>query len=608
MKSKLLLILLTGLVLAACSRSDRTETLTPDPGAVRATTSGEVMGAADANDTYVWKGVPYAAAPIGDLRWRAPQPATNWNGTREAVAFGPSCPQFWNPISGMDGSGGDIVGDEDCLSLNIWAPRERATADGDALPVMVWIHGGGNSVGTSRTFFGDTLAGTQDVVVVTINYRLGLLGWFSHPALRATATSPAEASGNFGTLDTIAALEWVRDNIRAFGGDPDNVTIFGESAGGRNVYALVASPMAQGLFHKAIVQSGSLANTPRALSENYSDNESRGMSNSSKEVVARLLEADGRVMDRAAAKKLQAEMSAEDMVAWLRTRTLEQLLGGTTSGFIGMYVAPQIFADGTVLPAEPMRAALAKPGAVKVPVMTGTNRDEMKLFMAQDPELVSRFLGLFVSVSDQDLYDRIARYQSDHWKASAVDMAAMSMTAGGGAPVYAYRWDWDEAASNIFVDYPSLLGAAHGLEISFVFGDFERSLLPGFYDGDGAEERDALSNAMMSYWTQFATTGDPGKGRDGSLPPWGAWGSDTGNYIVLDTEQDGGIRMANGSITIDDVKAEIVSDNGMPAERRCNVYAQLFFLYEGTTSEWDPAQFDALGCAGRDPYAALFGF
>ena len=596
------------LAVAGCGGPDEVRQLTPAPDTVRMTQSGEVIGAEDGSDTYVWKAIPYAAPPAGDLRWRAPQPAASWDGQRQAVAFGPSCPQFFNPIGGMPGEEGEVIGDEDCLSLNIWAPRNHASADTDPVPVMFWIHGGGNTVGTAGTYYADVLAGTQDVVVVTINYRLGLLGWFSHPALRETARSPEDASGNFGTLDTIAALKWVRGNIRAFGGDPDNVTIFGESAGGRDVYALLASPAAQGLFHKAISQSGSLRITPRAHAENYTDDAERGMQNSSREVIARLLVADGRAADRAAARQAAANMTPEVLSGWLRDLSPGEILNAADSGFAGMYAAPQIFADGTVLPAEGIRAALTAPGSGRVPFMTGSNRDESKLFMAQDPGLVNNFLGFFVRVRDQAYYDRLAAYQSDHWKARAVDTAAAEMTAAGGAPVYAYRWDWDEGASNFFVDYPTLLGAAHALEISFVFGDFERSLVPAFFSDKGADERIRLSDAMMSYWTQFAMTGNPGKGRNGDLPEWGAWGGASGDFIVLDTDQDGGVRMTDDGVTFADLKTRLTQDSELPGEMRCYVYAQLFFLFEGDNRLWDQAQFDGMGCADKNPYDALNAF
>jgi len=610
MSFKRILFGVVALGLSACGADDIAE-ITPvsDPGTVRMTTSGEVIGSTDKHDTYAWRGIPFAAPPVGDLRWRAPQPVAAWEGRREALSFGPACIQFWSRLSGMEGSAGEVAGSEDCLTLNIWSPQDRSGPNRGPLPVMVWIHGGGNTVGAARTYAGDTLAGKQDVVVVTINYRLGLLGWFSHPAIRGTATDPTDASGNFGTLDTIAALDWISANIAQFGGDPSNVTVFGESAGGRNVYALMASPLAKGLFHKAISQSGSLSTTPLHIAENYADDETRGMTNSSREIIAELLQREGKATDRETAKAAAESMSHEETLGWLRQQTPTDLLAGTVAGLSGMYRAPQMFHDGVVLTAASPRKQFDDPSSYNaVPLMTGTNRDESKLFMAQDPEWVSRFLGLFVSVSDQEQYDLVAAYQSDHWKARAVDTPAERIVAAGGAPVFAYRWDWDEGASNMFVDYSTLLGAAHGMEISFVFGDFERGLLPGFFDDNNVEARDKLSDAMMSYWTQFAYSGDPGKGRKGELLQWGAWGSQAGDFIILDTEADGGIRMTSEGVTLDDMKSRLAAEESLPPQKRCELYASMFFLFEGNNDHWDQEQFNTLGCGEMNPYTALRGF
>lgn len=585
------------------------ETVAPvsDPNTARMTTTGEVVGYADGHDTYAWKGIPYAAPPVGELRWRAPQPPLAWEGARDAVAFGPACTQFYGLLSGMPGKQGEIVGSEDCLTLNIWAPRERSGPNRAPLPVMVWIHGGSNTSGSSRTYFGETLAGTQDVVVITINYRLGLFGWFTHPAFRNTAANPLDASGNFGTLDTIAALQWVQKNIAQFGGDPANVTVFGESAGGRNVYALVASPKAKGLFHKAISQSGSIATNPVSFAENYQDDDSRGMQNSSREIVARLLQSEGRATDREAAKKQLSEMSDDALISWLRSVSAADLyVGGIGKTALGGYSAPQTIQDGVVLSDGPMRAQFNNASSYNaVPLMTGTNRDENKIFLAQNPEYVSRFLGVFVSAKDPDLFNRVASHRSDHWKARAVDTPANLISSNGGAPVFAYRWDWDEGAKNIFVDYAELIGAGHGMEISFVFGEFDRSFVPGFFDGIDIAARDKLSDAMMSYWTQFAYTGDPGKGRAGDLPTWGAWGSGEEKLIVLDTDADGGIRMTSDGVTIRSVQARLVADDQLPPQKRCELYAQMFFLSEGIKDYWDQEEYISLGCADLDPWDVL---
>jgi len=231
-----------------------------DPTSERVTSTGKVRGFAAGNGAQGWLGIPYAAPPVGPLRWRAPRPARPWAGTREALVPGPVCPQLGGPLADVaPKEWGKVVGAEDCLTLNIWTPRHtpaELSALAEPYPVMLWIHGGGNTIGYGADYDGRVLAGTHKVIVVTINYRLGVLGWFNHPAVLAGAENADDASGNFGTLDTIAALQWVQDNIAAFGGDPERVTIFGESAGGVNVFALLASERAKGLFHGAISQSG----------------------------------------------------------------------------------------------------------------------------------------------------------------------------------------------------------------------------------------------------------------------------------------------------------------------------------------------------------------
>ena len=210
-----------------------------DPGSRRTTPSGEVVGFSGRYGSYVWLGLPYAAPPIGDLRWRAPQPNAAWSGVREALQAGAPCVQYASPFGGIQTARVNTpVGNEDCLTLNVYAPKS-ATAT-SFLPVMVWIHGGGNTIGTSTLFDGGNLATRRDVVVVTVNYRLGPFGWFRHEALRAGAADDVERSGNFGTLDLVRALEWVQSHIAGFGGDPARVTMFGESAGATNVMTLLS--------------------------------------------------------------------------------------------------------------------------------------------------------------------------------------------------------------------------------------------------------------------------------------------------------------------------------------------------------------------------------
>jgi para-nitrobenzyl esterase len=574
----------------------------PDPATVRFTTAGPVVGFQASDATYAWLGIPFAAPPQETLRWRAPRLAEPWSEIRPALAPGSPCIQLWSPLfAETGGEPGDVMGSEDCLYLNIYAPRGHASADGELVPVMVWIHGGGNSVGTGGSYDGRILAGGQDVLVVTFNYRLGLLGWFSHPALRQSADNPREASGNFALLDMIMALNWVQNNIASFGGNPDNVTVFGESAGGRNTFSLLASPLASGLFHRAIVQSGSPGTWPLDRAENYRDEAEPGHAVSGREVVGAQLLAAGRADGRTEMKRLQAELPAAALMAFMRSRSPQQLYGAL--GLEGMYRAPQNFRDGVVLPSRSLYRVLADPDAYNnVPLMTGSNRDEAKLFQAMNPALVNRWLGLLPRIKDPALYAWRARYDSDRWKAVAVDEVAAAMRAPGAAPVYAYRFDWDEGRASWLVDLPELLGAAHALELDFLFGDMIAPRVPGLLTGDNAAGRAELAAAMQQYWAAFAYSGDPGRGRDGTLPRWTSWAASDGGFMVLDTAADGGLRMSRDGVTMDRLYRRIVADP-VPADTsaRCALYANLFLGQGDTAFFFDPVDYAALGCADLAP-------
>ncbi|MDE0931503.1 MAG: carboxylesterase family protein, partial [Halioglobus sp.] len=417
---------------------------TPNAGAERDIQNGTVIGSEDANNTYVWLGIPFAAPPIANLRWRSPQPAKPWTQTLKTTAFRDACVQLSGPLDGLPDDSGAVVGNEDCLYLNIWSPRDNSSAIPDKLPVMVWIHGGGNTIGTANTYNASLLAGNEQVIVVTINYRLGFFGWMSHPALRTPDRDALDASGNYANLDMIAALQWVSDNIANFGGDRNNVTIFGESAGGRNVFSLMASPLAKGLFHRAIAQSGSVGTTPLWRAENFHDDARPGQVLSSREWLALQLKNAGRASDSSAARAAQMLMSEEETRDFMYSRSAQEILEGVSGG-AGMYQAPQSFRDGTVLPKDTLYKVFSDPSRYNsVPLITGTNRDEAKLFLAQDPEFVELRFGFLPRVKDLQAYNELTAYLSDSWKAMAVDGIADIIAANSSEPVFAYRWDWDE--------------------------------------------------------------------------------------------------------------------------------------------------------------------
>ncbi|MEZ7997794.1 MAG: carboxylesterase family protein [Halioglobus sp.] len=575
-----------------------------NPSAERDTQSGSVIGSEDPNNTYVWLGIPFAAPPVADLRWRSPQPVKPWTETLGTTAFRDACVQLSGPLDGLPDDSGAVVGSEDCLYLNIWSPRDHSSFNAEKLPVMVWIHGGGNTIGTANTYDASLLAGSEQVVVVTINYRLGFFGWMSHPALRTPDRNALDASGNYANLDMIAALQWVSDNIANFGGDQNNVTIFGESAGGRNVFSLMASPLAKGLFHRAIAQSGSVGTTPLWRAENFHGDTQPGQALSSREWLSLQLQNSGRAKDSKAARAAQMLMSDEETRDFMYSRSPQEILEGVSGG-AGMYSAPQSFRDGTVLPQDTLYTVFSDPSRYNsVPLITGTNRDEAKLFLAQDPEFVELRFGFLPRVKDLQAYNELSAYLTDSWKAMAVDGIADIMAANSSEPVFAYRWDWDEGGKSWLIDYSELLGAAHGLEVAYIFGGFDGAIgAPGLYTDNNIAGRDLLGQEMRSYWSEFASTGTPANGRSGVLPQWRAWSNAGANLMLLDTARGGGLRMVNEPMTVAMLKERIAQDPNIPELRsRCALHVQLFLLANAGDDVWNEADYNALGCAQFNPW------
>ena len=577
----LALIALVGLSgISACGRGRAPQPVphTSDPSSKRELSLGSVVGFAAREGAQAWLGIPFAKPPVGDLRWRAPRPPEPWPGTRETLKFGSACPQNANRLGDApDPKPGTVIGSEDCLYLNVYAPTATPEAvTSRRLPVMVWIHGGGNSVGHAGSYDGSALAAKRSVIVVTTNYRLGPFGWFRHPALVASAANDADASGNFGTLDLIRALEWVRDDIAAFGGDPRNVTIFGESAGGTDVYSLLVSPLAKGLFQRAISESGGLRTASLAEAANLKDAEEPGDERSSGEVTPRILfpelaHADGvsRAQSLGAAEiasRLRAASPAQVFAAYRES-------GPERMG--GMIEMPMVLRDGHVLPSEESEKLLAEGRYNQVPIITGTNRDEIKLFMYGDPKQVRWWFGFLPRMREPERYSLTAEYATLGWKLGAVDEPAAVMRGIQGPSVYAYRFDWDEEPSLLGSDFSKLLGAAHGMEIPFVFQSFEGSLFGRMFTDKNRPGREALADAMSSYWTQFAYTGAPGRGRDESLPEWRAWDPSEGGpkFVVLDTAEGGGIRMHDRALTRETLLAQLASDSRLDDALRCELFS-----------------------------------
>ena len=486
----------------------------------RSTTSGTIVGTSTPNGAHEWLGIPYAAPPVGDLRWKAPTPATGWPDTWLALEAGPVCTQIADLLSDApEGLYGTPIGSEDCLYMNIWAPPfspGSVPTGGDRLPVMVWIHGGGNSIGDGGSYDGQFLAQMYNVILISFNYRLGPFGWLTHPAL---ATGNAlDDSGNYGNLDAVHVLDWVQDNIEVFGGDPGNVTVFGESAGSRDTLAMMISPQANGKFHRAMAESGGISTTDVAVGWNYI--EAGGHSRSSREVINSLLIADGTAVDRDAAIVVQNAMTPAEVAAYLRGKGNYEIMNMYDGGYGGMISWPHMFKDGTVFPtADPLTLFQDIATYNEVPLIIGSNRDESKLFMVLDPTFVNIVAGLPVGAKDPAFYALASQYTTDAMKATSVDHDCLDPQPDGGAarglgiPVRLGRGAGHPGA----VDMGFLLGAGHGLEIAFVFFDFNQFLAPAFapmvYTPENLAGRLELGGSMSSYWAEFAYNGDPGNGR-----------------------------------------------------------------------------------------------
>jgi para-nitrobenzyl esterase len=426
---------------------------------------------------------------------------------------------------------------------------------------MVWIHGGGNVNGHGGFYDFSQMAERFDLVMLTFNYRLGGLGWFYHPALWSEGDNALDRSGNFGLLDQVELLRWVQQNIPAFGGDPDRVTIFGESAGGQDTLALMVSPVSAGLFQGAIAQSGYTSSVTTNVASQPTGTMRGAKNGSSGEMLCHWLQEAGLADSRESAANKSQSMSPEEIEAFLRSRSPGDLVMGYYAESEN-HTAPIMIRDGAVIPAEGTAAAYMDGKIHPVPLIAGTNRDENNLWLAFSPELVKRRLGLFYRARDERRYSFFSEYRAKGWKARGADDPSRWVRVRGGT-AFAYRWDWDEEPNNLWGNFAFLVGAAHGLETIFLTGVFPEDGPAGLLFNDAsAEGRLELSRAMQSYWAEFAYTGNPAKGRGKDLPDWKAWNleSEDEKFIILDTARGGGIRMSGGEIFLDALLLEAASD------------------------------------------------
>lgn len=475
------------------------------------TTQGAVQGALK-GEVASFKGIPYAAPPVGEFRWRPPQSALGWEGVLEADDFGAFCPQNLKP-----GYSIEVLGDrpmsEDCLTLNIWTTRPDPET---RRPVMVWILPGGFSVGdTAMPRYDGTALAEQGVVVVTFNYRLGMLGQFAHPALRRS--QPDEAAGNYHMMDQVAALEWIRDNIASFGGDPGNVTIFGMSAGGVSVNYHMAMPASAGLFQRAISESSAIrVGQPRHITEDFP-----GLPSLETEFIG-------------VAEKLEISGDDKTVVKALRDLTVEQILDFQANNMLGVGGSLNPVVDGKIV-IRGVGATFRDGLQHKVPYMTGaTSWEGSLLWWAKSSDLLLQVLH--VSPDDADTLYGDSDYKVLNNKLY-VDFFFDSQRyfarhhAAGGEPTFVYFF------SRVLDDHQDELpGAAHGAEMRYVFRTLDSLTLLGNGVGDfGNQPNDTderYSEMVSAYWVQFAKTGNPnGEG----LPGWPA--ITPGNDLLLEFGQ-----------------------------------------------------------------------
>jgi len=470
--------------------------------------SGKLLGVLTADQKVVaYKGVPYAAPPVGELRWRPPQPVSKWKNILFARDFGSHCIQSdTNPDVVFHDPGPS----EDCLTLNVWVPSDaKPTKKSSGLPVMVWIYGGGFSTGgTSESRQDGQFLAHRGVIVVSMNYRMGIFGFMTLPEL--TAESANHASGNYGLMDQTAAIAWVRRNIAAFGGDPANITLFGESAGSQSVSTQMASPIAKGLFSKAIGESGAIF---YGFSKTFPPREPTE-------------QADAAWAERA---------FGSNRLFNLRSLTADELIGKAMSatsqaprflpvvdGFFLPDTVPHIYADGK---------------QAHIPVLAGWNANESRAtgnptaasFAAQAQQLfganAARFLAVYPAATDAEALQSANDYAGDHAIGFSTWAWLEAQAKNGSAPVYRYFFDLGSPGDR---NHSVAEGVFHTDDIEYVFGTLDSR--PGM--AIRPQDR-ALSEQMGAYWTNFAKTGNPnGDPASSMLPKWPAYNA-ASNWLVM---------------------------------------------------------------------------
>ncbi len=525
------------------------------------------------NNVIIWNDIPYAEPPIGDLRWKAPR-KIKANSDIILPKDNNFCIQRTSNLGGSSQfSDALISGTEDCLYLDIYAPKKKSK---DLFPVMFWIHGGGNTSGLKDLYDFRKLVKKHNVIVVTINYRLGPLGWFTHPSIQDLQDGMDKTS-NFGTLDIISALEWVNENINSFGGNSENITIFGESAGGHNVLSLLVSNKAKGLFHKAISMSGYTESI--SPEDAYRPKKQSPTSNySSWAVVNKIIkdQFDKNLQDQYTLKDLRNSLyslSGKEFYQYYAEReNFEEL--------------PLLTNDGIVIPNIGLKESLSKEEYINnVPTIAGSTRDEVKIWLAfseyfvtVDYSVSGSIFGLpNVILNDDDAFEAFNYYRSNAWKIRGVNEPLNSLANAGNTKLYSYRVDWDDRRKFLIADFKKLFGAGHALEIPLLTGSTKLVGGPpvsNFMYPKGIS-RFYTSRNMMKFWSNFAKYGEPGFSTNNvKWEPYFFNDNNVSNYMVLDKRKN--LKMSSDNLTLTKLSKKVYSDSRLNDLEKCVVLYQMF--------------------------------
>ena len=546
-------------------------------------TSSGIVNGYHKNKVINYDDIPYATPPIGQLRWKAPRELNAKNQIIKSKDDN-HCVQEPSSMGGAVGKG-LLTGSEDCLYLDIKIPKNSTS---ELLPVMFWIHGGGNTSGLKDIYNFSTMVNRHNVIVITINYRLGAFGWFTHPVIQNNHKS-IDKTSNFGTLDIIQALKWVNQNIKLFGGDPNNITIFGESAGGHNVLSLLVAPQAKGLFHKAISQSGYTTSVSKEHAYiNSKDNPT--FNHTSNEVVKRLIPNSENISSIEVNKKLYSLSTREFFSDYSDKSNLE---------------VPLLTNDGIVIPKVGLETALKDSKYItNIPFIAGSNRDEVKLWIASakyfvelDYSLIGSILGIpKVKIKNEASFEAFNYYRSQAWQIRGVIEPISSLNIAGNLNTYAYRYDWDDHRRLIIADFKKLIGASHGTEIPLITGNNDIVGDLGFLIYPSGPSKKFLSKNMMLFWSNFAKNGLPGKSTNGIN--WLSYNTlKETNFLILDNKRN--MKLVNSDISYKELVEQLNFDNRVNQLEKCVILYQMG-TFVGNDIFNEIKQFSNFNCDKKD--------